>query len=90
MTYLFCRFLTNFPQYKAKMPSKKEYADDEEMRKCSDFEEFCTNMYAIFDGVIANLEEVDKALQEVQYTTPLTHFSRKMVQVIAIIIRAES
>jgi hypothetical protein len=40
------------------------------------------DIYCIFDGVIANLENVDKALQEIQYGAAATQFSHKMVKVI--------
>ena len=69
------------PEYKTKITANKEYADDDEMRKCEDFAETAMNMYGIFDAVIANLEDVDKALREIEYDTPTTNFTHKMLQV---------
>lgn len=54
----------------------------EDLRKNEDFEDKAKLMYEIFDDVITNLENVDKALQNIQFGAPDTQFSQKMVKVI--------
>ncbi|XP_053376849.1 uncharacterized protein LOC128547740 [Mercenaria mercenaria] len=81
-TETFIRFLNNHTNYKEKYASISGIQDGdlEELRKNQDFEDKAMDIYVIFDGVIANLEDVDKALQEIQYGAPATQFSHKMVK----------
>lgn len=80
-TETFIRFLTAHPNYRKKFSNVKGIEGDlEDLRKQQEFEDMAMNIYVIFDGVIANLETVDKALQEIKYGAPATQFSKKMVE----------
>lgn len=81
-TETFIRFLTNHPEYKEKYSSITGIKDGdlEELRKDQDFEDKSMHIYMIFDDVITNLENVDKALQDIQFGAADTNFSHKMVK----------
>lgn len=82
LSFLF-RFLTLHPEYKGRYSDISGITDGdlEDLRKNQDFEDKATLIYMIFDDVITNLENVDKALQNIQFGAPDTQFSQKMVKV---------
>lgn len=82
-TETFIRFLTMHPHYKEKFSgviADIQQGDLEELRKQQEFEDKAIELYIIFDGVISDLEAVDKALQEIKVGVASTQFSRKMVK----------
>lgn len=75
------KFLNAHPEYKEKLPTIKDLADEEQMRNSTAFELKCMDMYGIVDGVIAHLDDqVDKAFMEIQISTLATEFNHKMLQ----------
>lgn len=74
------RFFRYHPQFKKKYPDLEKLADDEQLRSSEPFKEHAMDMYNIFESVITNLEEVDKALDEISYDAPNLPFTHRMLE----------
>lgn len=73
------RFLNMHPQYREMLKTIKNVkADEEDGKKSEIFKDKAMDIYNIFDGVITNLETVDKALEEIEYGAQATEFTQEM------------
>ncbi|WAR18270.1 hypothetical protein MAR_000108 [Mya arenaria] len=74
------RLLKAHPEYKRRFPEVPQVDDEDEYRKSEAMQERSMDMYNLLDGLVTNLEAVDKALYEIQYDAPATNFTPRMLE----------
>ena len=69
------------PDYRDRYPVIQDLVDDEKMRASEEFETVAMDIYQVFDDVITDLEDVDKALRDIKNGGPMISLTKSMFKV---------